>query len=396
MNPLLFSVGENSPGRPAIRRLLPSVVWLLIGSIGLAAPEWPNPAQPSGPEAAGRAPGATQPRVEFAALSYNFGRVKQGEVVRHDFVFKNTGTAVLEITSVKPSCGCTTAADWDRRVAPGRTGVIPLQFTSAGFSGPMSKTATVTSNDPRQPIIELEFKAAVWTPFTLTPAIAVFAVSGEADASETKVVRIVSHQEEPVTLSAVESGSPLFRTELTTVIPGREFRLRITSVPPYPAASGSAPITVKTSSAEAPTLKVLAQWVVQRPVVIQPERLLLPAGPLPAAMSQVITVRTNGSHWLVLSEASVNVPGAEVRTEEVPGTKLFRVTVKFPAGFQLPPEDRIEVSVKSNHPEFADIRVPVVAQRAAAALNGTATGGKSPAAVAGGPAPAPRADGPRE
>ncbi len=396
MNPLLFSVSENSPGRPAIRRLFFCVVWLVIGSISLAAPEWAKPDQPSEAEAVGVAPGATQPRVEFAALSFDFGRVRQGEVVRHDFVFKNTGTAVLEITSVAPSCGCTTAADWDRRVAPGRTGVIPLQFSSAGFSGPMSKTATVTCNDPRQPIIELEFKAAVWPPFTLTPTMAVFTVSGETETSETKVVRIVSHQEEPVTLSGVESGSPSFRTELTTVIPGREFRLHITAVPPYPAASGSVPITVKTSAAEVPTLKVLAQWVVQRPVVIQPERLLLPAGPLPAAMSQVITVRNNGSQRLVLSEASVNVPGAEVRAEVVPGTKLFRVTVKIPAGFQLPPEDRVEVSVRSNHPEFADIRVPVVAQRAAASAQVTATGGKSPAGVLGVPASAPREDGPKD
>jgi hypothetical protein len=396
MNPLLFSVGENFPGRPAIRRLLPCVVWLVIGSMGWAAPERAKPSRADWAEPSGRAPGAAQLRVEFAALSFDFGRVKQGEVVRHDFVFTNTGTAVLELTSVTPRCGCTTAGDWDRQLAPGRTGAIPLQLRSAGFSGPISKTATVTCNDPRQPTLEREFKAAVWTPFTLTPAIAVFTVSDETAMSETKVVRIVNHQEEPVTLSGVESGSPSFRAELTTVIPGREFRLRITAVPPYPAAAGSALITVQTSSPETPTLKVLAQWVGQRPVVVQPERLLLPAGPLPAAVSQVITVRNNGSHRLVLSEASVNVPGAEVRAEEVPGTKLFQITVKFPAGFRLPPEDGVEVSVKSNHPEFADIRVPVVAQPAAASAQVTATGGKSPAAVLGGPGPAQRAAGPKD
>lgn len=248
MNPLLFSVGENSPGRPAIRRLLPCVVWLVIGSMGWAAPERAKPSRADWAEPSGRAPGAAQLRVEFAALSFDFGRVKQGEVVRHDFVFTNTGTAVLELTSVTPRCGCTTAGDWDRQLAPGRTGAIPLQLRLAGFSGPISKTATVTCNDPRQPTLEREFKAAVWTPFTLTPAIAVFTVSDETAMSETKVVRIVNHQEEPVTLSGVESGSPSFRAELTTVIPGREFRLRITAVPPYPAAAGSALITVQTSS----------------------------------------------------------------------------------------------------------------------------------------------------
>jgi hypothetical protein len=40
--------------------------------------------------------------------------------------------------------------------------------------------------------------------------------------------------------------------------------------------------------------------------------------------------------------------------------KLFHLTAKFPAGYEVIPTELVEVSMKSNHPDFAVIRVPVV------------------------------------
>ncbi|GAB4284279.1 MAG: hypothetical protein Kow0068_09330 [Marinilabiliales bacterium] len=41
------------------------------------------------------------PKIVFESKEYNYGKVKQGEVVKHDFVFTNTGKNDLEIRSVK-------------------------------------------------------------------------------------------------------------------------------------------------------------------------------------------------------------------------------------------------------------------------------------------------------
>lgn len=48
------------------------------------------------------APSAEQPRISFDASSYDAGEVWEGDVVSHDFIVKNTGTAELAIKSVKP------------------------------------------------------------------------------------------------------------------------------------------------------------------------------------------------------------------------------------------------------------------------------------------------------
>jgi len=40
--------------------------------------------------------------------------------------------------------------------------------------------------------------------------------------------------------------------------------------------------------------------------------------------------------------------------------RAFNLTVDFPAGFQVEPGQKIEVTANSNHPNFPRITVPVV------------------------------------
>jgi hypothetical protein len=135
---------------------------------------------------------------------------------------------------------------------------------------------------------------------------------------------------------------------------------------------------------------VVAQLMVKPSVTVLPNRITLPQGVLAAALGSAVTIRNTGTNLLVLSGAGVNVPGAKVAVQEIQTNRLFRVTVQFPAGFELKPEDQVEVSVKSNHPRYPLIRVPVVqskrpgspasAARAASPI-GTVPAGESSAVV---------------
>jgi hypothetical protein len=42
------------------------------------------------------------PRLAIVETVFDFGEVAEGAVVSHDFVIKNTGTAVLDIQEVRP------------------------------------------------------------------------------------------------------------------------------------------------------------------------------------------------------------------------------------------------------------------------------------------------------
>lgn len=100
-----------------------------------------NPATASGTEV-----NAKLPVFEFENVNHHFGEIKQGDVVNHTFIFKNTGDADLFIISAKASCGCTVPAYSKEAVAPGKEGKIDVSFDSNGKSGMVSKTVTIIAN----------------------------------------------------------------------------------------------------------------------------------------------------------------------------------------------------------------------------------------------------------
>jgi hypothetical protein len=324
------------------------------------------PAPPSGTKSDANTADTFGPRIEFAGQVFDFGKVSAGELVRHDFVFTNTGKALLEITNVRPGCGCTTAGTWDRQVKPGKTGVIPLQFNSANFNGKVTKSASVTCNDPGKSNVVLEITGTVWKPIEITPTMVVFKVSDDIQTNETRVVRILNHLDNPLTLSDLQCTNRAFKAELKTVKPGNEFELLITAVPPFTSPSINALVSLKTSSPSMPTINVNAYVMVEQAVIVTPTQITLPAGPLTAAVNRTIMIRNTGTNSLVVSDVAVNIPGAEVRVREPQPGRLFNLAVSFPAGIEIKPDQKPEVTMKSNHPKFSLIKVPVFQPRPAA------------------------------
>jgi hypothetical protein len=86
------------------------------------------------------------PVISFAETTYDFGSIKQGEIVEHTFQFTNTGKSPLIIESASASCGCTVPESPKEPIAPGQTGKIKVQFNSTGKSGQQSPVVTVRAN----------------------------------------------------------------------------------------------------------------------------------------------------------------------------------------------------------------------------------------------------------
>jgi len=84
--------------------------------------------------------------IEFPAPIYNFGKVKEGDVVTHAFRFKNKGNAPLFIVNAQASCGCTVPSFPKEPVAPGGEGEIVVKFDSHHRKGHQQKNVLITSN----------------------------------------------------------------------------------------------------------------------------------------------------------------------------------------------------------------------------------------------------------
>lgn len=86
------------------------------------------------------------PEMTFEKSFHNFGSIEQGEVVKFDFEFTNTGNSDLIISNASATCGCT-IPEWPREpIKPGETGLIPVEYNSRGKANLQQKTITITAN----------------------------------------------------------------------------------------------------------------------------------------------------------------------------------------------------------------------------------------------------------
>src|SRR5207247_4914053 len=139
------------------------------------------------------------------------------------FVFTNTGTASLELTEVSPGCGCMQAGAWTRQIAPGQTGNIPVRLDTSHYTGRFAKSVFVTCNDASQPKQILEIKGYVWRPLEITPFSAVINLSAETPSNSASV-RVLSHLDEPITLSDLQVSLTNLAVGLQTNQAGKEYQ----------------------------------------------------------------------------------------------------------------------------------------------------------------------------
>jgi hypothetical protein len=353
---------------------------LAIASTTLA--QVPPAAAPTPPAPAPASTGGA--KIAFATPVYDFGKVKSGEMVKHSFIFTNLGTDLLVVSNVAPSCGCTTSGDWTRQVEPGKTGSIPVQFNSANFKGMVMKTVTVTCNDTAQPSLMLQIKGTVWTPIDISPQFAALNVPAESREPTKTLVKIVNNTESPITLTQPESNHKSIKAELQTIQEGKEFQVTISAVPPLDPGTVQGQITFKSIGAESAedhaghnhtaatpadhghsqmktNPMTISVWVnVQAAVMASPAQIMLPAGPLLGTQNASVTIHNNGATNITLSDAKVDVEGVDVKITELQPGKMFAATLTFPEKFEVAQGTQIHFSVKTSHPDFAVVKVPIM------------------------------------
>jgi hypothetical protein len=300
------------------------------------------------------------PWIQFAEPEFDFGTVICGKVIKHDFIFTNVGSELLEIKDVKSTCGCTSAGAGSQKVDPGETGKIPIEFLTVHFSGPVTKTITLTINNPRQPPVLLQIKGTVWRPIDVVPPTAAFTGTLTSLSNAFVVVKILNQETNPLQLSPPESNHRAVMAELTTNQPGKEYQLKVRLVPPLGLGNVFAQIKMKTSSTNMPEVTVPA-WVVAQPAVtVIPTSITLPAGPLSQQQTQFVSIRSLWSDPISLSAPLLNAKGCGLELTELQPGRYFTATLVFPKGFTLPQGEKVEFSVRTSHPQYPLIRVPVV------------------------------------
>lgn len=148
-----------------------------------------------------------QPKAVAVEAVKDLGTIAKGEKATHDFVIRNEGDAPLEITAVRPACGCT-VAEFDKTVAPGKTGTVHTVVDTSTFQGPISKGVTVSTNDPATPEIQLTMKLTVEPYIMAKPGYARF-ITVQGEAKEGDIAQTLwASDDAPFNILKVESPLP--------------------------------------------------------------------------------------------------------------------------------------------------------------------------------------------
>jgi hypothetical protein len=268
------------------------------------------------PVAKAPAKSAAAPRIEVSPETKDAGTVAKGAVVDATFVVKNNGGSDLIISDARPSCGCTVAS-FDKVIKPGQEGKIQSSVDTKSFSGPISKSVLIVSNDPERPQMNLFIKAMV-KPFVdvLPQAFVRFAViKGDNSAQDV----ILLSEEKGFRPTVAETSQPYVKAEILPAgdkdkIPGRtgdQYKVHINVTADAPEGLLNAPIRIATGVAQQPTVEIPVSGIVRPRVSVTPVTVNFgnfTAGKDPITRNIIVTNNKPGQPVKVM-RAEVSVPG---------------------------------------------------------------------------------------
>lgn len=181
--------------------------------------------------------------IEFASTAQKAVAGPEADTVEFLYKFKVTGEQKIHIKSLDVSCSCLTATSNKAEYAPGESGEVKVVFTIGSLEGELEKAVTVSTNDAKNPDIQLDCVAKVEKIFDIQPVTAVWEQGSKPTTKEVKIKVLGAN---PINIQKFTSSRPNLQAELNTVKPGREYVLKLT--PKSTEQSELAAITLETDS----------------------------------------------------------------------------------------------------------------------------------------------------
>jgi hypothetical protein len=195
--------------------------------------------------------------IAFDNPEKDFGKVLQGETLKHVFRFSNKGSATLEILSVEPSCGCQAASPSAKKIQAGQSGQIEVSVDTAGLTGAIDKSVTIATNDPRRPLVTVSVRADVQPEISVSSSSIYFETVPKGN-DVTKEVIITVPPERPIKILSAESTDESVTVKLDPVSDsaGKKVRLTATQKGDEKIGYRSGSIIIKTTSYLTPELSI--------------------------------------------------------------------------------------------------------------------------------------------
>ena len=101
------------------------------------------------------------PKLAISERVYDFGKVKEGELITAEFELLNQGKEKLNFRKIKSNCSCVTYEIKTQNIKKGKSSTLKVLFDTADRRGNQYKTITIFSNDPVAPTQMITLKGVV-------------------------------------------------------------------------------------------------------------------------------------------------------------------------------------------------------------------------------------------
>jgi len=197
------------------------------------------------------------PSVVFDNPVKDFGKVMQGETLKHVFSFSNKGSSALEILSVEPSCGCQAASLSAKQIQAGQSGQIDVSVDTAGLTGAIEKSVNIITNDPRQPSVSLSVRADVQPEISVSsPSIYFENVPKGKEVTKEVVITVLAERSIKILSAESTDESVTVKLEPVPDSEGKKIKLIATHKSDGKIGYRIEKITVKTTSYLTPEIAI--------------------------------------------------------------------------------------------------------------------------------------------
>jgi hypothetical protein len=211
-----------------------------------------------------------QPKISIqGGDTQDWGKVKpKDSPLKASIKITNEGSEELKISDVRPGCGCTTAPLDKKELKPGEFATMDVSLNVGATSGMLTKSITISSNDPVNPTKVLYLKADVVRPIQVLPtqylSFGELTVGSKGEAK----VTIKNTSTQTIVLSDFEAtnGISINLMKPTTIPGGGEVEI-IAKVAPKEKGYFNGSVKMKTDHPDFPTLDLTAYGNVKASVV---------------------------------------------------------------------------------------------------------------------------------
>jgi len=325
-------------------------------TVPLERPGKPN--RPKVPTETPTGPVTGAPGFRCAQTLHDFGLNWLGGSLDHVFIVRNEGDQELEILSVKPSCGCTVAKNFDRKIPPGGQGKIPVSINTKKVYGKFTKSITVNTNDPATPALRLRISGLVKRYVETQPRRVNFSHIKDTTAERTLIATLTNNTEQSFVLHlASPATSGPFKAELVLKEEGKVYELHVTAQGPYQPKLNAATFKVATNLPQQRTFDVPVSAYVPPRLDVRPEKMILG----PATDTQLIRpIRfiNNGTTLVKVLSADINDERLQAQLVERVVGKNYEIKLTIPAGYAPPAGGRV-LTLRTDDAERPEIKIPV-------------------------------------